>query len=192
MPSCIYGSITFTPSQLKHRKNIRELEMTSICYDYLETPIGLLMLAGDGEVLVELGFPGGKAARRHDESWTHASGKFKDAKNQLLAYFAGELRDFSLSLAPQGTDFQLQVWQALQSIPYGQTWSYGQLAKHIHKPKASRAVGAANGRNPIPVIIPCHRVIGSSGKLVGFGGGLETKQHLLALEKDAIHPGLGF
>jgi methylated-DNA-[protein]-cysteine S-methyltransferase len=166
--------------------------MTVIYYDYLETPIGQLMLAGDGEVLMELGFPGGKAARRHQESWELGPGNFKVVKEQLLAYFAGELQEFSISLAPQGTEFQKQVWQALQSIPYGETWSYGELANRIKKPKASRAVGAANGRNPIPVIIPCHRVIGSSGKLVGFGGGLDTKRHLLALENQSIHPGLDF
>jgi methylated-DNA-[protein]-cysteine S-methyltransferase len=117
---------------------------------------------------------------------------FKEVKYQLDAYFAGELQDFDLPLLPTGTRFQERVWQALAEIPYGETWSYGELARHIGKPKASRAVGAANGINPIPVIIPCHRVIGSSGKLTGFGGGLETKQYLLKLESEAIAPEFNF
>ncbi len=166
--------------------------MSTIYYDYLETPIGSLMLAGDGELLMELGFPGGKGARRHQFDWLKNGGVFKQVKEQLFSYFAGELEKFSIPLAPQGTDFQLQVWQALQTIPYGETLSYGELAKQIGRPKASRAVGAANGQNPIPVIIPCHRVIGSSGKLVGFGGGLETKQTLLALELESTRPTLAF
>jgi len=99
---------------------------------------------------------------------------------------------FDLPLQPVGTSFQESVWRALREIPYGETWSYGQLAAHIGKPKASRAVGAANGVNPIPVIIPCHRVIGSSGKLTGFGGGIETKQFLLGLEKERAGPSFNF
>ncbi|PCH60789.1 MAG: cysteine methyltransferase, partial [SAR86 cluster bacterium] len=107
---------------------------------------------------------------------------FKQAKAQLMSYFAGNLQDFVLPLAPSGTQFQCEVWQALQTIAYGETVTYGEIAQQIGRPKSSRAVGAANGQNPIPVIIPCHRVIGSSGKLVGFGGGLSTKEHLLELE----------
>ncbi len=108
----------------------------------------------------------------------------------MSQYFAGELDTFDLRLAPVGTEFQRTVWQGLLKIPYGETWSYGQLAKHIDRPKASRAVGSANGVNPIPVIIPCHRVIGSSGKLIGFGGGLETKEYLLGLESQRMAPDL--
>lgn len=104
------------------------------------------------------------------------------ACRQLHEYFAGQRQQFTLPLAPQGTKFQQTVWQALRTIPYGQTWSYGQLARQIGKPGASRAVGAANGRNPIPIIIPCHRVIGADGSLTGFGGGLPTKIALLQLE----------
>jgi methylated-DNA-[protein]-cysteine S-methyltransferase len=162
--------------------------MQVLYYDYVDSPIGSLLLAGDGEFLIELGFPGGKAARRHQPDWTRNSEPFDECKRQLREYFAGELREFSIPLAPEGTEFQLQVWNALRSIPYGETVSYGELAEQIGRPAASRAVGAANGRNPIPVIIPCHRVIGSSGQLVGFGGGIATKKHLLALERESVAP----
>ncbi|MBT8146882.1 MAG: methylated-DNA--[protein]-cysteine S-methyltransferase [Gammaproteobacteria bacterium] len=164
--------------------------METVYYDYLDSPIGSLMLAGDGENLVELGFPDGKAARRHQPGWVLDSEPFTECKRQLQRYFAGNLRDFDIPLAPRGTEFQLLVWDALRTIPYGETVSYGELARQIGRPAASRAVGAANGKNPIPVIIPCHRVIGSTGSLVGFGGGLPTKQQLLALEREAIAPGL--
>jgi methylated-DNA-[protein]-cysteine S-methyltransferase len=108
---------------------------------------------------------------------------FKPVKQQLAAYFAGELTTFALTLAPKGTDFQLAVWAALEKIPYGTTCSYGDIAKCIGKPEASRAVGAANGQNPLPIVIPCHRVIGSNGALIGFGGGLDCKEFLLRLEQ---------
>ncbi|MCG8416296.1 MAG: methylated-DNA--[protein]-cysteine S-methyltransferase [Pseudomonadales bacterium] len=161
-------------------------------YCYHDTPIGPLLLAGDGKALSLLGFPGGSMARRHESDWIEKKSAFKEVIKQLDKYFAGELEEFDVPLAPEGTDFQQAVWQALTEIPYGETWSYGQLAKHIGKPKASRAVGAANGINPIPVIIPCHRVIGSNGKLTGFGGGLETKSYLLNLEAGARAPELNF
>lgn len=161
-------------------------------YHYLASPIGDLLLAGENGALSLLGFPSGSMARRHEASWKKDAAPFKEVSFQLERYFAGELRDFDLELAPVGTVFQQQVWSALQEIPYGETWSYGQLAAHIGRPKASRAVGAANGVNPIPVIIPCHRVIGANGKLTGFGGGLDTKQQLLGLESQQIAPGLGF
>ena len=105
------------------------------------------------------------------------------AVEQLRAYFAGELRDFTLSLAPSGTSFQLRVWEELTRIPYGETICYGELADRIGNPKASRAVGLANGCNPISIIVPCHRVIGANGKLTGYGGGLPIKEQLLALER---------
>lgn len=161
-------------------------------YHYMDSPIGKLLLAGEGEALGLLGFPSGSMARRHDAEWKKDSAPFKEVIFQLEQYFAGELRDFDLPLAPKGTVFQQQVWSTLQEIPYGETWSYGQLAAHIGKPKASRAVGAANGLNPIPVIIPCHRVIGANGKLTGFGGGLDTKRHLLSLEAGQLAPELSF
>ena len=159
-------------------------------YTYHDTPIGSLLLAGQGDVLSLLGFAQGKMKRRHESGWQRDDAPFRDAMDQLNQYFTGELDTFDLRLAPAGTEFQRTVWQALLEIPYGETWSYGQLAKHIDRPKASRAVGAANGVNPIPIIIPCHRVIGSSGKLTGFGGGLETKEYLLGLESQRMAPDL--
>ena len=164
----------------------------TMLYHYHTTSIGELLLAGDGNHLSLLGFPSGKMQRRHEPDWTREGGPFVEACVQLDAYFAGELKAFDLPLMPKGTDFQESVWHALTEIPYGETWSYGQLATHLGKPKASRAVGAANGMNPIPIIIPCHRVIGASGKLTGFGGGIETKQFLLELESGQIAPGFNF
>lgn len=161
-------------------------------YHYMASPIGDLLLAGEGDALALLGFPSGSMARRHEAGWKSDAAPFREVIFQLQQYFAGERRDFELELAPLGTVFQQQVWSALQEIPYGETWSYGQLAAHIGRPKASRAVGAANGLNPIPVIIPCHRVIGANGKLTGFGGGLDTKRHLLGLESQELAPGLDF
>lgn len=161
-------------------------------YHYHTTSIGELLLAGNGSHLSLLGFPSGKMQRRHEFDWTKDESPFIEACVQLDAYFAGELKNFDLQLMPKGTAFQESVWHALIEIPYGETWSYGQLAANIGKPKASRAVGAANGVNPIPVIIPCHRVIGASGKLTGFGGGIETKQFLLGLESGQIASGLNF
>ena len=161
-------------------------------YCYKESPIGRLLLAGDGEYLSLLGFPTGSMARSHEQGWIEGPEVFAEVIMQLDEYFSGERREFDLPLAPEGTEFQQQVWDGLLQIPYGTTWSYGELAQHIGNPKASRAVGAANGLNPIPIIIPCHRVIGSNGKLTGFGGGLETKQFLLQLEAETTAPGLRF
>lgn len=161
-------------------------------YHYHTTSIGELLLAGNGSHLSLLGFPSGKMQRRHESDWAQDGSPFVEACVQLDAYFAGELKEFDLALLPKGTPFQESVWRALTEIPYGETCSYGQLATNIGKPKASRAVGAANRVNPIPVIIPCHRVIGASGKLTGFGGGIETKQFLLELESGQIAPRLNF
>lgn len=161
-------------------------------YHYHETPIGSLLLAGADERLSLLGFPGGSMARRHESDWREDAAPFREVIRQLDAYFAGELTQFDLPLAPEGTEFQRQVWSALLEIPFGETWSYGQLAERVGRPKAARAVGAANGVNPIPVIIPCHRVVGANGKLTGFGGGLPTKQYLLSLESGQRAPELGF
>jgi methylated-DNA-[protein]-cysteine S-methyltransferase len=155
----------------------------TIYYSYLASPIGDLLLAGDGDNLHLLGFSEGKMRTRHEDLWRPDDSVFTAVKSQLNAYFAGALQEFDLPLSPQGTEFQISVWKALTTIPYGSTCSYGQIAEQVGKPKASRAVGAANGRNPIPIIIPCHRVIGSTGKLTGFGGGLPTKVALLNLEQ---------
>jgi len=155
-------------------------------YSYLDTPIGRLMIAGDGEGVREIGFPEGKMARRAEADWVENDAALSAARSQLSAYFAGERIGFDLPLAPQTTPFQSVVLTALQKVPYGQTVSYGELASRIGKPKASRAVGMANGRNPIPIIIPCHRVIAANGALTGFGGGLDTKRWLLDHERKVL------
>ena len=151
-------------------------------YCYLTTPIGDLLLAGDEEALCLVGFPQGSMRREPETDWIYSEKPFAEAREQLLEYFAGKRHSFDLKLRPTGTEFQLQVLDELRKIPYGSTASYGDIAQRIGKPKAVRAVGAANGRNPIPIIIPCHRVIGSTGKMTGFGGGIPTKEALLRLE----------
>ena len=151
-------------------------------YHVIASPIGDLLLGGDAETLHLIHFQGGVRPMKVPVDWQPASKPFKEAVRQLNAYFSGKLRDFDLALSPSGTAFQLKVWRMLQTIPYGETWTYGKLARRIQRPDAPRAVGAANGQNPIPVIIPCHRVIGADGSLTGFGGGLPIKQKLLALE----------
>jgi methylated-DNA-[protein]-cysteine S-methyltransferase len=146
-----------------------------------DSPIGPLTLASNGEAIVQVEFEGGKYPLPQYEL---GRDKIIDqACRELDLYFAGKLREFRVKVAPQGTEFQRKAWAALQAIPYGQTRSYAQQAKAIGSPKATRAIGAANGRNPIPVIIPCHRVIGANGSLTGFGGGMERKQILLELEQ---------
>ena len=151
-------------------------------YTIMPSPIGPLLLAGDESGLRFVHFSTGRRPQSPAPEWIEDKKPFQEVAGQLAAYFAGKLQKFDLPLAPQGTDFQLLVWRHLQEIPYGETTSYGQLAKQIGKPAASRAVGLANGSNPIPIIIPCHRVIGSNGDLTGFGGGLPIKKKLLALE----------
>lgn len=151
-------------------------------YTYYDSPVGKLLLAGDDAGLRILSFPEGHKKRVHSDDWAESTAPFTAAIEQLRAYFDGELTVFSLDLAPVGTPFQCAVWQALQTIPYGETRSYGEIARQIDKPKAVRAVGAANGSNPLPIIVPCHRVIGHNGRLTGFGGGLPTKHFLLNLE----------
>lgn len=153
-------------------------------YCYLPTPIGDLLLAGERGSLKMIGFPQGSMRRDPEPNWIYNEQPFAAVRQQLTEYFAGERKKFDLPLALQGTEFQLLVLKELSRIPYGETVSYGEIAKRIGRPKAVRAVGAANGRNPIPIIIPCHRVIGSSGDLTGFGGGLDTKTELLRLEAE--------
>lgn len=153
------------------------------CYTHMDSPVGVLLLAADddGLRLIEFASPRHPATRGHD--WREGSNDvLAETRAQLGAYFDGSRRAFALPLAPRGTPFQRDVWRALQRIPYGATISYAQLATSIGKPSAMRAVGAANGRNPLPIVVPCHRVIGADGSLTGFGGGLPTKQFLLALE----------
>ena len=153
-------------------------------YCYLDTPIGELLLAGEDGALSMIGFPKGSMRREPEADWIFNERQLADAILQLREYFAGERREFDLPLKLSGTEFQVSVLEALQGIPYGETASYGEIAKRIGRPKAVRAVGAANGRNPIPIVVPCHRVIGSTGDLTGFGGGLDTKEALLRLEAE--------
>ena len=157
----------------------------NISYTQIESPIGPLLLAAneDDQGLRSIVFVEGKQTARPDATCREDRTPFYQAIRELQAYFAGELEKFTLSLAPQGTPFQLGVWRHLCDIPYGETISYGELARRIGNPNASRAVGLANGSNPIPIVIPCHRVIGSNGKLTGYGGGLPLKEKLLALER---------
>ena len=151
-------------------------------YCYLQTPVGRLLLAGDDQGLRQVDFQDGPHPAKPEPAWRENEKPFREVIKQLQEYFVGQRRSFDLPLAPQGTEFQLKVWRALRGIPYGKTWSYGELAKRIGRPKAPRAVGAANGRNPLPIVVPCHRVIGANGALTGFGGGLKIKQQLLELE----------
>ncbi|MEM1228928.1 MAG: methylated-DNA--[protein]-cysteine S-methyltransferase [Pseudomonadota bacterium] len=151
-------------------------------YTTMESPVGPLVLAGDDAALTLIGFTTGPKAWSIDPGWVHVPTAFAVARGQLAEYFAGQREHFDLTLRPEGTEFQRAVWQALTRIPYGETCSYGDIAAAIGRPKAVRAVGAANGRNPLPIVVPCHRVIGSNGSLTGFGGGLENKERLLALE----------
>jgi len=149
----------------------------------LDSPIGQLLLAGDPSGLRLLLFSNGRDQVRPRPEWQPDHGALDDAARQLTEYFEGKRRTFEMRLAPEGTAFQKTVWNALLEIPYGETTSYGALARRIGNPKAVRAVGLANGSNPISIVIPCHRVIGSNGSLVGYGGGLPVKQALLALER---------
>ncbi|NOX49598.1 MAG: methylated-DNA--[protein]-cysteine S-methyltransferase [Gammaproteobacteria bacterium] len=157
-------------------------------YSYTDSPIGPLLLVGDHNSLSGLYFSTGKKARGADSDWERYDAPFQRTKKQLAEYFAGRRKVFDLELLPSGTAFQLSVLNALLEIPYGETRSYADIAQHIENPKAVRAVGSANGNNPIALIIPCHRVIGSNGSLTGFGGGLESKRFLLDLE--TRHSGL--
>ncbi len=156
--------------------------MGTTFYRSIESPLGPLVLAGDGETLAQILFSSGRHARPPDADWTKAPDGFGEAARQLQAYFAGALTRFDLSVAPKGTEFRRRAWSALQAIPFGCAMTYAQLAEAIDKPRAVRAVGAANGANPIPIIIPCHRLVGSSGDLTDFGGGLAAKAALLRLE----------
>lgn len=151
-------------------------------FRYIDSPIGKLLLAGRNETLQIIGFPEGKGTVIPEETWEESDSGFVQAEEQLAEYFDGRRQVFDLKLQPTGTPFQLQVLEALQAIPFGETRSYLDIARSIGRPKAVRAVGAANGRNPLPIVIPCHRVIGTNGTLTGFGGGLAAKEYLLGLE----------
>ncbi len=152
-------------------------------YSYVQSPVGDILLVADDEGLRQVSFPTAKRPVRPESDWVRDDEKLADAREQFTAYFRGELKEFDLKLVLDGTPFQQDVLRALQQIPYGETRSYADIARMIGRPKAVRAVGGANGRNPLSIVIPCHRVIGSSGKLTGFGGGLPVKQALLDLER---------
>lgn len=156
-------------------------------YCYLDTPIGELLLAGDDAGLSMIGFPKGSMRREPEPDWIFNEKPLEKARAQISEYFDGTRREFDLPLQLSGTEFQVSVLEALQEIPYGETVSYGEIARRIGRPRAVRAVGAANGRNPLPIVVPCHRVIGSTGDLTGFGGGLDTKEALLRMEAENTH-----
>jgi methylated-DNA-[protein]-cysteine S-methyltransferase len=146
-----------------------------------DSPIGILTLVSNGDAIAWLEF---EQARHPAPQYRHGcDAVIERARRELDAYFGGKLKKFSVPVAPQGTPFQQRVWAALRNIPYGATRTYGEQAASIGSPQASRAVGLANGRNPVSIIVPCHRVIGANGALTGYGGGLERKQFLLELEQ---------
>lgn len=151
-------------------------------YTLLDTPWAPLMLAEDERGLYAVTFLNGRLTTRVEDGWTRVSHLESGADRQIEEYLRGERRVFDLRYAARGTEFQRQVWQALDAIPYGVTVSYGEIARRIGRPQAVRAVGAANGANPWPLVRPCHRVIGANGGLTGYGGGLSLKEKLLALE----------
>lgn len=157
--------------------------MTSLQYRTIDSPVGPLTLAGIGSTLMHLRM----VDQTHEPDrtdWAPTDDDvFPDAVEQLTAYFSGDLTEFDLDMKMPGTEFQQKVWGALRTIPYGETRSYGEIALQIGSPGAFRAVGLANGRNPIGIIVPCHRVIGAGGGLTGYGGGIDRKRALLALEK---------
>ena len=154
-----------------------------IRYCMYDSPVGALLLAADDAALVAIEFPSSRHPVVRGADWVEGDNEVLAlARKQLGEYFAGKRNTFDLPLGPRGTEFQRNVWKTLAGIPYGETISYAQLASRVGKPSAMRAVGAANGRNPLPIVLPCHRVIGADGSLTGFGGGLPTKQFLLELE----------
>jgi methylated-DNA-[protein]-cysteine S-methyltransferase len=158
----------------------------SLSYTTIDSPIGELLLLGDGHALRGLYMQGGRKPIEVHESWERDDASFATVIAQLGEYFAGERATFDIELELVGTPFQRRVWQGLLDIPYGETISYGELARRIDQPTAARGVGMANGANPIAVIVPCHRVIGSDGSLTGYGGGMERKRLLLDLENGVL------
>jgi len=165
---------------------VKKDKVGTLSYTTMKSPIGPLLLAGDAAGLRLVHFTTGRRPKSPRRDWVEDAASFKEVIRQLQAYFERKLREFDLPLVLEGTEFQLLVWRNLRKIPYGETVSYGQLAHRIGSPEAARAVGLANGCNPIPIIIPCHRVIVSNGDLTGFGGGLPVKKKLLALESGQL------
>jgi methylated-DNA-[protein]-cysteine S-methyltransferase len=163
-----------------------EIVMNTVWFTQMASPVGPLTLTSDGENLVGIEFDGDCRAR--PEAWIRDDARLAFARTQLEEYFAGRRIAFDLPYALHGTPFQLRVWRALVEVPFGATASYGQIARRIGAPTASRAVGAANGQNPLPIVVPCHRIIGQDGSLTGYGGGMHRKRWLLDLERgDPTH-----
>jgi len=157
-------------------------------YTYFDSPIQPLLLTSDGAALTGLFMVAHTHGPEVEADWVQSdeAAPFAEAKRQLAAYFAGQLTAFDLPLAPRGTAFQQRVWDELRRVPHGQTVSYGELARRIGSPNACRAIGLTNGRNPLSIIVPCHRVVGANGKLIGYAGGMPRKEALLALERGTL------
>jgi methylated-DNA-[protein]-cysteine S-methyltransferase len=160
--------------------------LTALAHTTIDSPIGLLSLVADGDALVEVRFANSPLAPGEGGAADPDHPVLRQAAAELGEYFAGRRRTFDVRNAPRGTPFQLAAWRALTTIPYGETVSYGEQARRLGDRNKSRAVGAANGRNPLPIVVPCHRVIGAGGKLTGFGGGLESKAWLLDHEQRVV------
>ncbi len=169
------------------KRNTKRVSPAITHYTHLDSPVGPLLLAGADGILMLINFPTGSQALQPRPEWVRESAMFAEAARQLRNYFEGGRTDFSMALEMDGTDFQKETWTALRAVPFGATVSYGELARLVGRPKASRVVGAANHANPLPIVVPCHRVIGSDKSLTGFGGGLETKLKLLALENPTAY-----
>ncbi|MCC7420224.1 MAG: methylated-DNA--[protein]-cysteine S-methyltransferase [Planctomycetaceae bacterium] len=152
-------------------------------YTTIESPLGPLVALSDGSFLTGLYLPQHKGWNGPDKAWVRSEAPFSAVRDQLAEYFAGSRQEFDISLSSEGTSFQRQVWRELQRIPFGTTITYAELARRIGQPGASRAVGNANGRNPISILVPCHRVVGADGRLTGYAGGVEKKRWLLAFER---------
>ncbi|MGH9564554.1 MAG: methylated-DNA--[protein]-cysteine S-methyltransferase [Candidatus Angelobacter sp.] len=168
-------------------KNSREIH-----YSRLRSPLGELLIAATEQGLYRVHFHGAPPQPAKNETWVESRPRLRAYEQQLCAYFAGELREFTCPLDLTGTPFQNRCWEALRLIPYGSTRTYAEVAKDIGHPKAYRAVGQANHDNPVPIVVPCHRVIGASGSLTGFGGGLDLKEKLLSLEAATVQQLLPF
>lgn len=158
-------------------------------YDWMKSPVGDLLIVADEAAVRMIGFREGRHPGRVAEGWRRGGPLVAEARRQLGEYFQGRRRRFELPLAPSGTPFQLRAWKALERIPYGATRSYGEQARAMGQPRAVRAVGAANGGNPIAIVVPCHRVIGGDGGLTGYGGGLDVKRFLIDLERRGMNAG---
>jgi methylated-DNA-[protein]-cysteine S-methyltransferase len=159
---------------------------TTVRWEEADSPLGTFLLAGDGRVVVRVSLPGCWAKEDVPADWVYAPGAMAPVTEQLGAYFDGTRRDFDLEFQPTGTAFQLAVWRALEAIPYGTTQTYRDVATAVGNARATRAVGTANNRNPIALLVPCHRVIGADGSLTGYGGGLEMKSWLLGHERAVL------